>query len=96
MSKDSGIESTTLNSLSSLRARLHECVFNENDIVFNENTTVVLHLHKVFVSFSYRFQPSTRKRLKTVKTNGNLLFSCQDNLNNLWLCCVVFRSLRFH
>ena len=34
------------------------------DIVFNENQdiTIVLHLHIVFVSFSYRFQPSTRKR----------------------------------
>ena len=28
----------------------------------NENATIVLHLHIVFLSFSYRYQPSTRKR----------------------------------
>ena len=42
--------------------RLHEYVFIENDIVFDENAAIVLHLHIVFVSFSYRFQPSTQKR----------------------------------
>ena len=32
--------------------RLYEYVFIENDIVFNENATIVLHLHIVFISFS--------------------------------------------
>ena len=35
------------------RLRLHKYVFI--DIVFNENATIALHLHIVFVSFSYRF-----------------------------------------
>ena len=30
-------------------------VFMENDIVFNENATIALHLHIASVSFSYRF-----------------------------------------
>ena len=34
-----------------LRPRLHENVFIENNIVFNETTTIVLHLHIIFVSF---------------------------------------------
>ena len=25
------------------------------------------------------------KKIKNSKTSGNLLFACQDNLNNLWL-----------
>ena len=32
------------------------------------------------------------KRLKTVKTSGNLLFACQDNLNNLWLLLHRFQK----
>ena len=32
--------------------------------------------------------------MKTVKTSGSLLFACQDNLNNLWLCCIVFKSAK--
>ena len=48
----------------------HEYVLIENDIIFNDNATILLHLHMVFVPvfvpvfvlFSYRFQPSTRKR----------------------------------
>ena len=44
------------------KARLHEYVFIKNDIVFNENPTIVLHPPIVFVSFSYRLQPSTGKR----------------------------------
>ena len=60
-----------------LSPRPHEYVLMENDIIFSENATIVLHLRIVFVS--YRFQPSIRKRLKTVKTSGNLLFACQDN-----------------
>ena len=39
----------------SLRPRLHEYVFIEKDLVFNEKAKMVLHLHIVFVSFSYRF-----------------------------------------
>ena len=67
----------------------------ENDIVFNENATIVLHLHIVFI---FCFQPSTRKqweRLKTVKTSGNLLFACQDNLNSLWLLLLCFQKFAF-
>ena len=73
------------------RPRLHEYVFIEND-------TTVLHLHIVFVSFSYRFQPSIRKRwklLKTVKTSEKLMFACQDNLNNLWLLLNCFQKFPF-
>ena len=32
---------------------LHEYVFIENDIVFNENAAIVLHLHIIYLSFSY-------------------------------------------
>ena len=39
--------------LSSLRPSLHEYVFVESDIVFNENATIVLHLHIVITSFPY-------------------------------------------
>ena len=54
----------------------------------------VLHLHIVSVSPLFMpFSASTRKRLKTVKTSGNLLFACQDNLNNLWL--LLHRVQRF-
>ena len=77
-----------------LRPRLLEYVFIENDIVFNENATIVLYLHIVFISF----QPFIRKRwkrLKTVKTSGNLLFVCQDNLNNLWLLLYRFQKFAF-
>ena len=52
----------------------------------------------VFLSFSYRFQPSTGKRwkrLKTVKTSENLLFACQDNLNNFWLLLHCFQKFVF-
>ena len=34
-------------------------------------------------------------RLKTVKTSGDLLFACQDNLNNLWLLLHRFQKLAF-
>ena len=34
---------------------LQEYVFIENDIVFNENTTIALCLHIVFVSFDIVF-----------------------------------------
>ena len=34
---------------------LHKHIFIENDIVFNENTTIVLHLRNVFVSFFISF-----------------------------------------
>ena len=61
------------------------------------------HPHIVFVSFSYRFQPplSTQKplkrlkRLKTVKTSGNLLLACWDNLSNLWLLLHRFQKFAF-
>ena len=36
-----------------LRPCLHEYVSIENDIVFNEKETIILHLHIVFISFSY-------------------------------------------
>ena len=36
-----------------LRPHLHEYVFIENDIFFNENAKIVLYLNIVFVSFSY-------------------------------------------
>ena len=74
-----------------LRPRLHE-------YVFNENATVVLHLHGFFVALSYRFHLSTRKRwkrLKTARTSGKLLFACQDNLNNLWLLLHRFQKFAF-
>ena len=80
------------------RPGLHENVFIENDIVFNEYATIVFRLHVVFVPLSYRFQPSTRKRwkrLKTVKISGNLLFAYQDNLNNLWLLLYRFQKFAF-
>ena len=83
---------------SSLRPRLHEHVFIENGILLNENATTVLQIRIVFLSFSYRFQPSytkTVKRLKTVKTSGNLLFACQDNLTNLWLLFYCFQNFAF-
>ena len=35
------------------RPRLHEYVFIENDMVFNGNAMIVLHLHIVFVSYLY-------------------------------------------
>ena len=57
-----------------------------------QRLSFVLHLHIVFVSFSYRFQPSTRKRskrLKKVKTSGKLLFAFQENLNNLWFIIIT-------
>ena len=37
--------------LSRRRPRVHEYVFIENDIVFNENATILLHPYIVFVSF---------------------------------------------
>ena len=70
-------------------------VFIENDIVFNENATFVLRLHVVFVLLSYRFQPSERKRFKNAKTQGNLLFACQDDLNNLCLLLHRFQNFAF-
>ena len=57
--------------------------FHPKTISFSMKTQ---RLHCIYTSFSYRFQPSTRKRwkrLKTIKTNRNLFFACQDNLNNL-------------
>ena len=39
--------------LDRLRPRLHEYIFIENNNVFNENATIVLHLHIVLTSFSY-------------------------------------------
>ena len=44
-----------------LRPHLHEYVFIENDIVFNENATIVSHLHIVFVSFSAVYTKTTKK-----------------------------------
>ena len=32
---------------------------------------------------------------KTVKTSGNLLFACKDNLNNLWLLLHRFQKFAF-
>ena len=78
------------------RPRLNKYVFVENDLVFNANATIVLHLHVLFLSFPYHFQPSTRKRskrLKTVKTGVNLLFAFQDNLNNLWVIVASFSKV---
>ena len=47
---------TSLNKTANrLRPRLQEYVFIENDVVFNENATIVLHLQIVFVSFSCHF-----------------------------------------
>ena len=60
--------------------------------------TIVLHLHIVLVSFSFRFQQSTQRRwklLKRVKTSRYLLFTCQDNLNNLWLLLHRFQKFAF-
>ena len=37
----------------SFRPCLREYLFIKNDIVFNENATIVMHLHIIFVSFSY-------------------------------------------
>ena len=42
------------------------------DVVFNEDATIVLYLHIVFVSFSAVYA----KTMKTVKASGNPLFAC--------------------
>ena len=49
----------------------------------------------IYTSFLYRSQPSTRNNenwLKTVKNSRNLLFACEDNLNNLWLSLLCFQK----
>ena len=35
------------------------------------------------------------KMIENGKTSGNLLFACQDNLNNLWLLLHPFRKFAF-
>ena len=81
-----------------LRPRLQEYVFIENDIVFKENATTVLHLHIVFVSFSYPLKPSTRKRWKRLKTVKTAEIYCLY-VKIIWIicgcCCNVFKSLLF-
>ena len=44
------------------RPRLYEYVFLKNDIVFNENAMIALHLRIAFVSFSYcsRWRPFSK------------------------------------
>ena len=55
-----------------LRPRLHEYVFIENDIVFNENATIVLRVQVVYVSLSDRFQPSFyTKTIKMIEYGKN-------------------------
>ena len=54
----------------------------------------MLHLHIVSVSFT-RKRWKRWKQLKTIKTSGNLLFACQDNLNNLWLLLHRFQKFAF-
>ena len=52
-----------------IKAHLHKYVFIENDIVSTENSTIVLHLHIVFVSFShFHFGNSFQKLSFPVKT----------------------------
>ena len=60
---------------------VHEYVLIKND----ENAMIVLHLHIVFISFSYCFQLSTPRRLTMLQTSRHLLFVYQANVNNLWL-----------
>ena len=62
---------------------LHKYVFIENDIVFNENATIVSHLHIVFHIVFMSFLAFHTKMMKTIETIGNLLFASQDNLNIL-------------
>ena len=77
-----------------IRPRLREYAFIENDIGFNENAIIVLHLRIVFVSFS-AFCKKTMKAIENGKNQLKYIFACQDNLNNLWLLLHRFQKLAF-
>ena len=65
----------------SFRPCLHEYVFIENHTVFSENKTIVLHLHIVFVSFSYR--------LKTIENGKNQRKSIVLRVRIICGCCCI-------
>ena len=81
--------------LRSLRPRLHEYVFIENDIVFNENATILLHPHIVFISFLYcsfwrpfskvivfsRCKVKTQSKVCGFDGNDMKTYSCRRGLN---------------
>ena len=82
---------------------LYEYVFIKNDIVFNENATIVLHLHIVFVSFSHRFRivfisfsPVFTKTMKTIDNCKKPAEIYCLRLKEICVCCcIVLKRFRF-
>ena len=87
--------------LSRPRPRVHEYVFIENDIVFNENATILLHPYIVFVSFHivlicpHENDENGKNQRKSIISYRIVSY----RIEIIWIicgcCCIVFKSLHF-
>ena len=69
--------------------------FSSKTISFSMKTQpIVLCLRIAFISFS-AVCTKTMKTIENCKNSGNLLFACQNNLNNLWLLLHRFQKFAF-